>query len=224
MNNARWERAQIAENKFWFSTKYSWSTEDPYGYWQNMLARGFALDYKFFAAKSVLEVGCGPNGIIFQLANAKSRVGLEPMDLDDLIVDQKKTSIVRKGIGEQIPFDNDSFDAVLSFNALDHSARPMKVLQEIHRVLKKDGDFLLWIYVLRNPYKFLQGLLNQIDNPHPYHFTTNELLIPVKGCPFEIRYRKVDRGTATAMSNNIVKKVVSNHLMDTLWLRAVKRS
>jgi ubiquinone/menaquinone biosynthesis C-methylase UbiE len=224
MNIERWRRAQIAEKQFWFSTKYTWLTVDPHEYWQRILAHGFALNYEFFAGKSVLEVGCGPNGIIFQLANAKLRIGLEPMDLEDLIIDQKKISIIKKGVGEVLPFENESFDVVLSFNALDHSARPVRVLQEIHRVLKKDGDFLLWIYVLRNPYHFLQSLLNRIDQPHPFHFTKNELLIPIKANSFEIKYRKVERGTATAISNNTIKKVIANHMMNTLWLWAVKRS
>ena len=95
------------------------------------------LDYEFFAGKSVLEVGCGPAGIIFQLHNTKSRVGLEPMDLKDLIIDGKKISIVKKGIGEEMPFENESFDVVLSFNALDHSVNPVKVIQEIQRCTKK---------------------------------------------------------------------------------------
>jgi SAM-dependent methyltransferase len=223
MNIERWKKAQIAEKKFWVSAKNAWSTEDPDAYWQHLLAHGFALNYRFFAGKSVLEVGCGPNGVIFQLVNAKSRIGLEPMDLDDLIVDKKKISIVRKGIGEAMPFENESFDVILSFNALDHSARPVRVLQEIHRVLKKDGDFLLWIYVLRKRYRFLQGLLNRMDPPHPFHFTADELLIPIKGSSFEIKYKKDDRGTATAISNNTIKKAIANNMMDTLWLWSVKK-
>ena len=78
-----------------------------------MLAHGFTLDYEFFAGKSVLEVGCGPAGIIFHLHNTKSRAGLEPMDLKDLIIDGKRISIVKKGIGEEIPFENESFDVSL---------------------------------------------------------------------------------------------------------------
>ena len=224
MDNERWNRAQLAEKKFWFSAKSAWLSEAPDAYWQRILAHGFALDYNFFAGKSVLEVGCGPNGIIFQLTNAKERVGLEPMDLDDLLDDEKKISIVKKGVGEAIPFENESFDTVLSFNALDHSASPVRVIQEIQRVLKKDGDFLLWIYVLRNRYQFLQGLLNQIDPPHPFHFTADELLISLKDSSFQVKYRKDDKGTATAISNNTIKKAIASHMMDTLWLWSVKRS
>jgi ubiquinone/menaquinone biosynthesis C-methylase UbiE len=222
MNTERWKRAQVAEKKYWLSTSKTWSTENAASYWQRMLAHGFTLDYDFFAGKSVLEVGCGPAGIIFQLHNTKSRAGLEPMDLKDLIIDGKRISIVKKGIGEEIPFENESFDVVLSFNALDHSVNPVKVIQEIHRVLRKDGDFLLWIYVLRNHYQLLQGLLNKVDSPHPYHFTSSQILRLLGEGSFEIKYTKNEKGTG--LPNNTIKKAVANHMMDTLWLCAKKGS
>ena len=192
------------------------------GIGERMLAHGFTLDYEFFAGKSVLEVGCGPAGIIFQLHNTKSRAGLEPMDLKDLIIDGKRISIVKKGIGEEIPFENESFDVVLSFNALDHSVNPFKVIQEIRRVLRKDGDFLLWIYVLRNHYQLLQGFLNKVDSPHPYHFTPSQILKLLGEGSFEIKYTKNEKGTG--LPNNTIKKAVANHMMDTLWLWAKKDS
>src|SRR5919112_5074463 len=126
MNNTRWNRAQLAEKKFWLSTKKSWSTQDPAQYWQGILSHGFNIDYRFFTGKSVLEVGCGPTGIIFELGNAQTRVGLEPMDLSDLANDERKKSIVSKGIGEEIPYPDNFFDIVISFNALDHAVNPSK--------------------------------------------------------------------------------------------------
>ena len=222
MFSERWNRAQIAEKKFWLSTKDSWSIQNPTRYWHGILAHGFNLDYDFFAGKSVLEVGCGPAGIIFSLHNTKSRAGLEPMNLKDLIIDGKRISIVKKGIGEEIPFENESFDVVLSFNALDHSVNPFKVIQEIRRVLRKDGDFLLWIYVLRNHYQLLQRLLNKVDSPHPYHFTPSQILRLLGEGSFEIKYTKNEKGTG--LPNNTIKKAVANHMMDTLWLWAKKDS
>lgn len=222
MTNTRWKRAQIAEKKFWLSTRKSWSTQNPARYWQGILSRGFNIDYSFFDGRSVLEVGCGPTGIIFELDNAQTRVGLEPMDLGGLINDEKKKSIVKKGIGEEIPFPDNFFDTVISFNALDHSVDPAKVIREIHRVLRKDGDFLLWIYVLRDGYKFLQSILNRIDPPHPFHFTVDQLMDPINESLFQVKYRKVDKGTG--LPNNTIKKAIANSMMNTLWLWSIKKS
>ena len=78
------------------------------------------------------QIGVGDciwtNGIISQLENAKSRLGLEPLDLNDLVQDGLKISLVRNGKGEKMPFDNDSFDVILSFNPLDHCINPDKVI------------------------------------------------------------------------------------------------
>jgi ubiquinone/menaquinone biosynthesis C-methylase UbiE len=53
------------------------------------------------------------------------------MDLDDLVNNEKKKSIVKKGIGEEVPYPDNSFDIVLSFNALDHSVDPAKAIGDI---------------------------------------------------------------------------------------------
>ncbi|MDF3032943.1 MAG: class SAM-dependent methyltransferase [Nitrososphaeraceae archaeon] len=220
MANTRWKRAQIAEKKFWHSTRNNWSAQNPALYWQGILSHGFNIDYRFFAGKSVLEIGCGPTGIIFELDNAQTRVGLEPMDLGDLISDEKKKLIVKKGIGEEIPYPDNSFDIILSFNALDHSIDPPKVLREIHRVLHEGGDFLLWIYVLRDRYKFLQNLLNRLDPPHPFHFTVDQLMDSIRGSWLQEKYRRDDNGTG--LPNNTLKKTIANGMMNTLWLWSVK--
>lgn len=220
MVTERWNRAQTAEKKFWILSQKRWSNQNPNRYWQNILGHGFSLDYKFFEGKSVLEVGCGPTGIIFELDNTRFRVGLEPMDLEDLVSDRTKKSIVKKGMGEEMPFEDDSFDIVVSFNALDHSANPAKVAQEIHRVLKPEGEFLLWIYVLRKQFQFLRGLLNGIDKPHPYHFTKDEVITEILDNYFEVQYCKNEGGTG--LPYNTIKKALSNQMMNTLWLRSKK--
>ena len=221
MTNTRWKRAQIAEKKFWLSAKKTWSTQNPSQYWQGILSHGFNINYSFFDGKSVLEVGCGPTGIIFELDIAQTRVGLEPMDLDGLVNDEKKKSMVKKGIGEEIPYPDNFFDTVISFNALDHSVDPVKVIGEIHRVLRKDGDFLLWIYVLRDSYKFLQSILNRLDPPHPFHYTVGQLIDPISESLFQIKYRKEDIGTG--LPNNTIKKAIANGMMNTLWLWSIKK-
>ena len=221
MVTGRWSRAQTAERKFWIQNQKIWSAQNPRRYWRGILGHGLNLDYKFFEGKTVLEVGCGPVGIIYELDNTMFRVGLEPMDLEDLVIDRIKRSIVRKGKGEEMPFEDGSFDIVISFNALDHSARPAKVAQEIYRVLRREGELLLWIYVLRNGYQFLQGLLNRMDKPHPHHFTRDELIKGTLGDYFDVQYCKDERGTG--LPNNTIKKALANQIMNTLWIRSTKK-
>ena len=216
MSLERWKRAQESEKRFWLSTKSTASDQSRKRYFEEKITHGFNINYDFFAGKSVLEIGCGPNGIIFQIDNAKSRVGLEPLDLNDLTQEEWKKSIIKKGIGEEIPFDDDSFDVVLSFNALDHCFNPIKVVKEASRVLRKDGDLLIWLHILREKYHFLESLLNRLDSSHPYHFTQNKILRMLSDEGFNIKQKKYDEGTG--LPNNSLKKVVANCIMSDVWL------
>lgn len=219
MSSRRWNRAQEAEKKYWRSTRW-WLNDDRRLYWQEILNRGFGLDYNFFINKDVLEIGCGPSGIIFQIDTAKHRIGIEPMELGNLVSEDWKKSIVKKGVGEELPFEDNSFDIVISFNALDHAINPDGVIRETHRVLRDNGDFLLWIYTLRDKYRPLQRILDSLDPPHPHHFTYNEIISKVDSNSFRINNRRFEWGTG--LKNDTIKNLFGNLMMNTAWIWSKK--
>lgn len=186
------------------------------------MSQGFGINYAYFADKTILEVGCGPSGIIFQIENAKSRSGLEPMDMQGstLKIETYKKSIIIRGIGEELPFRSNAFDLVLSFNSLDHTRNPAKVIQEIYRILKGNGELLIWLYILRNEYKILQPFLNALDSPHPYHMTANEVLTMLQENSFRIKNKNYDKGTN--LPDDTLKKIIGNRMMNTAWICANK--
>ena len=54
----------------------------------------------------------------------------------------------------RLPFDDSSFDAVLSLGVLEHVPDPEASLDEIHRVLRPGGT--LYVYKLPNRYSYLE--------------------------------------------------------------------
>ncbi len=99
----------------------------------------------------VLDVGCGSGRAICELAKRfpKSRfVGFDlcqetiesanatvaKMELANVQFEQKDVATLTEG---------QSFDLVFAFDAIHDQAAPAKVLDEIHRVLKDDGLFLM---------------------------------------------------------------------------------
>ena len=61
----------------------------------------------------------------------------------------KDTFLVK---AESLPFSNESFEYVIAKDALHHFRNPSKALEEIHRVLKRDG-----VFIVSEPYWSLLG-------------------------------------------------------------------
>jgi len=83
---------------------------------------------------------------------ATERVGLDPLANEYLKLGAKthKMSYVNAP-AEKIPFDEDYFDIVSSFNSLDHVDDIDITIKEIKRVLKLRGIFLLITDVNHEP-------------------------------------------------------------------------
>ncbi|KPJ69327.1 MAG: hypothetical protein AMJ45_00630 [Syntrophobacter sp. DG_60] len=85
------------------------------------------------------------------------------------------------GVAESIPKQDESFDVVICVNALDHMINPVKALLEIRRVLKKDGIFVLGIFLHPPPIavarRFIERWLPFFrEEAHPYSFTLQSIL------------------------------------------------
>jgi len=105
----------------------------------------FALEDLKNIRGRVLEVGCGAGGM------AKAVKFYRP-DLDVWGIDVSKGAIseakrdpqgVKFSLGDayQLPFEDESFEAVLMFDLLEHLDEPLKSLGEVRRVLKQRGIF-----------------------------------------------------------------------------------
>lgn len=91
----------------------------------------------------ILEVGCGAGNMLQALEKERPELSLTGIDIS-----QKSLNIAKK-ISPKItfkkasiyvlPFPDNSFDAVIGFDVLEHLHNPSMALGEIRRVLKKDG-------------------------------------------------------------------------------------
>lgn len=98
------------------------------------------------SADSVLDVGCADgvfSNIIFRKVQPKKFIGL---DVVKTSIDWAKKHWVKNkkmkfivGDAHNLPFPNNSFDAVFCLEALEHVANPLKVFKEFKRVMKKGG-------------------------------------------------------------------------------------
>ena len=134
--------------------------------YNDFVVRGFSIDRERrswqehftsilgFEPLDILDVGCGPGIVSMQLADLGHR--MTSVDLSDRMLEYARENANANGFdidflqadARGLPFDDDSFDAVVSDYMLWTVPEPRKVISEWYRVLKPghvlaytDGDW-----------------------------------------------------------------------------------
>lgn len=95
--------------------------------------------------KKILEIGSGKGSLVdYLIKRGYDIIGTEP---DDFFIKESKKIFgklpIRQMSGDDIKFKENSFDIVLSFDVFEHIPNSDKHLQEVRRVLKPNGYYLL---------------------------------------------------------------------------------
>jgi ubiquinone/menaquinone biosynthesis C-methylase UbiE len=131
-------------------------------YADRLVARGF---YK----GRIIDVGCGFGAMNIVLAHRFADSEIIGIDLSDPLLRLAKQSAQVADLGDrvrfekadvhQIPYDDDSFDAVINTNMVHLVDDPVQMLNEIERVLVPDGCLFIadirrsWIGLLDKTFK-----------------------------------------------------------------------
>jgi len=107
---------------------------------------------EMFANKTILDIGCGAAGktLYFASKGVTKIYGLEYLekyrDEANALAEKKQLSHLFEfvqGDASQLPFDNESIDAVIMNDVFEHLDEPDRVLQEAFRVLRPSGRIYL---------------------------------------------------------------------------------
>jgi ubiquinone/menaquinone biosynthesis C-methylase UbiE len=128
----------------------------------------------------VLDAGCG-SGRFIKLLNpfVKEVHGIDTSERALKIAKSYKikNAIIRNGNVLKIPYGNDFFDKVICIDVIEHIKDDKKVLKEIKRVLKKNGEAIVY---------FVSGELNpEIGHVHSYTIQTIQKLAKKLGLKIE---------------------------------------
>ena len=118
------------------------------------LSCGSTLDYlNLKKGERVLDLGCGTGNETLQAALMVGSQGeVTGLDLTPEMLDAARQNASEKGITntlfinssiEKLPFDNNSFDAIISNCVINHAPDKQQVYREIFRVLKSGGRFVV---------------------------------------------------------------------------------
>lgn len=115
--------------------------------------------------KRILDVGCSYGSLLYNMNNAgyKKVYGI---DINKKFINhgQKKYKIIAENLvhydGRRIPFPDNSFDVIVSFDVLEHIPNLDSFLKkEIWRVLKPGG-----LFIFQTPNKYINIIWVYIDN------------------------------------------------------------
>lgn len=100
-----------------------------------------------------LDLGTGPGYVALEIAGRRPGLQMVGLDLAAHMVERARRQAGRSGLngraawpqgdGHALPFADGSFDLVVSSFALHHWDEPLRVLDEIARVLKPDGRYYI---------------------------------------------------------------------------------
>jgi len=153
-------------------------------YWGEHAARYmFALPH--VTDKAVLDIACGTGygvGLLQTKAAVVIGVDIDAEAIKDARAECGPNSAVLLGNGLGLPFANNSFDVITSFETLEHLHERTRFVQELRRVLRRGG-----ILFLSTPNAIYTRPVNGIPSNefHIHEYTPQELRAEL-GSHFEI--------------------------------------
>jgi len=102
----------------------------------------------------LVDIGCGPGYLITDMRRNFKDLSIIGVDISDEMlreasknvsaIGSKENTSFRQGDIHALPFEDNSVDYIISTLSLHHWSEPKQALNEIHRVLEPEGQFLLF--------------------------------------------------------------------------------
>jgi ubiquinone/menaquinone biosynthesis C-methylase UbiE len=129
------------------------------------------LKHALAAPGKTLSVGCG-SGLFEQLLRARHgvdiRFGTEPAEAMAQIAEKRGMS-VKRGVAEQLPYEDAGFETVLLNGIPSYVADLAKAFKEAYRVLKQDGHIVVLDVPAESSYGLLYklaGMIGSYEDPY----------------------------------------------------------
>ena len=148
---------------------YVGDVEHSCSHWDHKYARLFGAFVSLFAHGRLLDIGCGTVGRPAYLAHYPANLisGLDPRP-SQVAVDFQYA----QGFNEFLPWKDETFQVAVSGTSLDHVLSLERSLEEVQRVLRPGGMYLVWLASIpgSKPYDPRAEDFEPVDRFHLFHF------------------------------------------------------
>ncbi len=116
----------------------------------------------------LLDVGCGTGPMISLLSKKYPDKHYTGLDLTPAMIEEAKKKNIPNanfivGDAENLPFEDESFDAMICSNSIHHYPNPQAFFGGVRRCLRKGGRLIIRDFSSNNP--FIAFFMNHIELP-----------------------------------------------------------
>lgn len=129
----------------------------------------------------ILDVGCGTGANLIMLSKHGDAEGVDVSEDALAFCRERGLDKVRLGAGEELPYEDGTFDLVTAFDVVEHMDDDLAGLSEMHRVLRPGGRVLLFVPT----FMFLWGLQDDVSH-HRRRYRLSQLRRVLEQAGFEI--------------------------------------
>ncbi len=129
----------------------------------------------------ILDVGCGTGANLLMLSKYGDAEGVDISEDALAFCRDRGLDKVRLGAGEELPYDDATFDLVTALDVVEHMDNDLAGLKEMRRVLRPGGRVLLFVPT----FMFLWGLQDDVSH-HRRRYRLSQLRRVLEEAGFKI--------------------------------------
>jgi SAM-dependent methyltransferase len=129
----------------------------------------------------ILDVGCGTGANLLMLSKYGDAEGVDVSEDALAFCRERGLDKVRLGAGEELPYEDATFDLVTAFDVVEHMDDDLAGLREMRRVLRPGGRVLLFVPT----FMFLWGVQDDVSH-HRRRYRLPELQRVLEEAGFEM--------------------------------------
>lgn len=128
----------------------------------------------------ILDVGCGTGANLEMLRQFGDASGV---DVSEAALEfcRRKGLHVQKGLAEDLPYDDETFDVTTALDVIEHLDDDVAGLKEMHRVTKNGGYSLFFVPA----FMWLWGVQDDISN-HRIRYTRRQIVDRIIEAGYEV--------------------------------------